>query len=156
MYNPFLTEETFLVATKCCLLKDDTILIVGENRPWKDIWWELPGWKISKADKILSPIESLSRELQEELGSDFWILYWNPRLFMVHKAYEDTTFSDKKVPFIFLCYLYELTDRDISLALSHEHKSFRWIQKNEISTIKGWRGWFDLIVLNAFLYASKN
>ena len=78
--------------------KDGKILIVGETRPGKALWWELPGGKISKADQNLLPIESLARELQEELGDDFWILSWNPELFMVYKSYEDTTFSDKKVP----------------------------------------------------------
>lgn len=71
MYNPFLSEETFFVATKCCLIKDGKILIVGETRPGKALWWELPGGKISKADQNLLPIESLARELQEELGDDF-------------------------------------------------------------------------------------
>ncbi len=67
MYDPFLTEETFFVATKCCLSKNGKILILSENRPGKPLWWELPGGKISKADYNLSPIESLARELREEL-----------------------------------------------------------------------------------------
>jgi 8-oxo-dGTP pyrophosphatase MutT (NUDIX family) len=67
MYDPFLTEETFFVATKCCLFNNGKILILSENRPGKPVWWELPGGKISKADHTLSPIESLARELREEL-----------------------------------------------------------------------------------------
>lgn len=156
MYNPFLTEETFFVATKCCLVKDGHILIVWENRPGKDMWWELPGWKISKADSHISPIESLSRELKEELWSDYGILEWNPELFMVHKSYEDTTFSSEKVPFIFLCYLYELAEGNTPIFLSHEHTEFRWIKESDVNSLSWWRAWFDTIVLNAFKYASRN
>ncbi len=154
MYDPFLSEETFFVATKCCLMQDGKILIVWENRPGKPLWWELPGGKISKADHDILPIESLARELQEELGDDFWILSWDPELFMVYKAYEDTTFSDKKVPFIFLCYLYEVSG-ELNIELSHEHTEFRWISLDQIQQIDGWRKWFDDIVRNVFSYVSK-
>lgn len=154
MYNPYLTEETFFVATKCCLIKDGKILIIAEDRPGKPIWWELPGWKISKNDQNLLPIESLARELEEEIGSNFWILSWNPQLFMVHKSYEDTTFSDKKVPFIFLCYVYKVS-RELSIELSHEHTEFRWILPDQIQQIDWWRNGFDNIVRNAFSYVSK-
>lgn len=152
MYNPFLTEESFLVATKCCLFRDGKMLILWEHRPGKLLWWELPGGKISKADHDLLPIESLARELKEELWSDYDIIPSDPQLFMVYKSYENTTFSDKKVPFIFLCYLHEISG-DFSLNLSHEHTEFRWITENEISSIEWWRWWFDSIVKNAFLYA---
>ena len=57
---------------------------------------------------------------------------------MVYKSYEDTTFLDKKAPFIFLCYLHEISD-DFSLILSHEHAEFRWISQNDIPTIEDWR-----------------
>lgn len=151
MYNPYLTEETFFVATKCCLVKDGKILIVAEDRPGKAMWWELPGWKISKNDQNLLPIESLARELDEEIGSNFWILSWNPQLFMAHKSYEDTTFSDKKVPFIFLCYVYEISTNE-NILLSNEHADYKWIEEKDIIHIEWWRWWFDIIVKNAFTY----
>lgn len=155
MYDPFLTEETFFVATKCCLVKDGQILIVRENRPGKSPWWELPGWKISKSDRDILPIESLARELREELGHDYWILSWNPVLFMVHKSYEEVTFSNKKIPFMFLCYVYEIC-AESSIELSREHSEFRWINLEEIQTIEWWRQDFDTIVHHAFTYVSKN
>ncbi len=154
MYNPYLTEESFLVATKCCLKKDDKILIVWENRHGKPLWWELPGGKISKADQDLSPIESLARELWEELGNDFGILEGDGELFMAYKSYEDTTFSDSKVPFIFLCYVYEIP-QEHTIILSHEHTEFQWISLDEIEKIEGWRNGFDTIVRNAFLFKNS-
>lgn len=74
---------------------------------------------------------------------------------MVHKSYEDTTFSDKKVPFIFLCYVYEVSG-ELNIELSHEHSEFRWISPDQIQQISGWRSGFDDIVRNAFSYVSKN
>lgn len=108
MYNPYLTEESFLVATKCCLKKDDKILIVWENRHGKPLWWELPGGKISKADQDLSPIESLARELWEELREWFWDSRRRWRTFYGIQILWRYDFSDSKVPFIFLCYVYEV------------------------------------------------
>lgn len=154
MYNPYFTEETFFVATKCCIIKNWKILILSENRLNKPLWWELPGGKISKSDYDLLPTESLVRELKEELWDNCNILPSELSLFMVYKSYEDTTFSDKKVPFIFLCYLYRIST-EVSIELSHEHTELRWISESEIESIPDWRWGFDEIVSNAFLYASK-
>lgn len=74
---------------------------------------------------------------------------------MVYKSYEDTTFSDKKVPFIFLCYVYGVSG-ELNIELSHEHSEFRWISPDQIQQISGWRSGFDDIVRNAFSYVSKN
>ena len=49
-YNPYLTEETFFVATKICFKYGDMILVLEENIPNRPIWTELPGGKISKDD----------------------------------------------------------------------------------------------------------
>lgn len=74
---------------------------------------------------------------------------------MVHKSYEDTTFSDKKVPFIFLCYVYKISG-ELDIELSHEHTEYRWILPDQIQEINDWRDGFDYIVHNAFSYVSKN
>ena len=57
---------------------------------------------------------------------------------MVHKSYEDTTFSDQKVPFIFLCYIYEISTLE-NIVLSHEHAECNWIGEDQISSIINWR-----------------
>ena len=59
-------EERFLVATKCCILVQGKILILGE-KVRDTIHWELPGGKISKKDKEKEIISSLEREVLEEL-----------------------------------------------------------------------------------------
>lgn len=153
MYNPYLTEENFFVATKVCLKFQDKILVLEEDRPWRSLWMELPGWKISKNDRDLDLFECLNREVREELGLDIPFNDSNTRLFTAYKKYENVTFSDVPVPFIFLCYIHEL-DTLPEFILSHEHASARWIWEEEIQGISHWRQWFDEIVRKAFLYNS--
>ena len=149
-YNPYLTEETFFVATKICFKHKDMILVLEENIPSRPLWTELPGGKISKDDKDLDILWSLRREVLEELGLDIDLNNTNTHLFMVHKKYEQTTFSDVPIPFIFLCYAYYL-DAIPDILLSHEHADFRWIRQDDIKNITTWREWFDTIVERAFL-----
>ncbi|MDD2694276.1 MAG: NUDIX hydrolase [Candidatus Gracilibacteria bacterium] len=148
-YNPYLTEETFFVATKVCLKYQDKILVLEEDRPGKALWMELPGGKISKNDRELNPFQCLNREVREELGFEIDFDETNTKLFMAYKNYEDVTFSDVPVPFVFLCYIYEC-DMMPQITLSHEHTSFRWITENEIGNIHHWRQGFDKIVKKAF------
>jgi len=151
MYNPYLTDETFFVATKACLVHNDKLLVIEESRPWKPPWMELPGWKISKDDKNMSILQSLAREISEELWLDIDFTESNAKLFLVHKKYEDVTFSDDPVPFIFLCYIYEIGQIP-EIKLSHEHVSARWISLWEIDTINHWRPGFDTIVRKALTF----
>jgi len=93
--------------------------------------------------------QSLNREVSEELGLDIDFNDSNTKLFMAYKKYEDVTFSETPVPFVFLCYLYECRDLP-DIILSHEHTSSRWIHEDEIDKIDHWRSGFDTIVHNAF------
>lgn len=153
-YNPYLTEEIFFVAVKCCLRYEDTILVVSEDRPGKPLWRELPGGKISKDDRDISPLLSLARELEEELWLTLTLTEENTRLFSGEKSYEDTTFSPLPVPFVFLCYVHDLQEKP-EIVLSHEHTSYEWIYESEISHFSDWRKWFDTIVRKAFQIPSK-
>ena len=150
-YNPYLTEENFFVATKVCLVHNSKILVIEESRPWKSLWMELPGWKISKNDKDKSLLQSLNREVFEELWVDIDFTESNTRLFTAYKKYEDVTFSDVPVPFIFLCYMYEFDDMP-EILLSHEHVSARWISLEDLVKIHHWRPGFDTIVKKAFIF----
>lgn len=148
-YNPYLTDENFFVATKVCLVYENKILVIEESRPWKPLWMDLPGWKISKDDRNIAPLQTLSREVWEELGLDIDFNESNSRFLTVFKKYEDVTFSDVPVPFIFLCYTHQL-DELPDISLSHEHVSARWISASDMHTIHNWRPWFDTIVNKAF------
>lgn len=148
-YNPYLTEENFFVATKVCLVHDNKILVIEDSRPWKPLWMELPGWKISKNDRDISLLQSLHREVEEELGIDVTFTESNTELFTAHKKYEDVTFSDIPVPFIFLCYIYQFEEPP-EILLSHEHVSARWIWLADLENITHWRPGFDAIVRKAF------
>jgi 8-oxo-dGTP pyrophosphatase MutT (NUDIX family) len=150
-YNPYLTEENFFVATKVCLRYRDTILVIEEKRPWKPLWMELPGGKISKNDKDRDIFACLHREVSEELSIDIRFDESRTHLYMAHKSYEHVTFSDVPVPFIFLCYIHEC-DTLPDIRLSHEHASARWITEGEVSQISHWRPGFDEIVQSAFHY----
>jgi 8-oxo-dGTP pyrophosphatase MutT (NUDIX family) len=148
-YNPYLTEESFFVATKVCLKFADSILVIEENIPWKPLWMELPGWKISKKDKDTDLFWSLNREVFEELWSNIDFNESNTKLFMAYKKYEPVVFSETPVPFVFLCYIHELHEK-LDIVLSHEHASMQWITKEQIHTIAHWRWGFDKIVEQAF------
>ncbi len=152
-YNPYLTEETFFVATKCCLRYHEEILVVSEIRPSKPLWRELPGGKISKNDRGISLLDSLSREIQEELWLDLILDPSNTRLFHVEKSFEDTTFAPDPVPFIFLCYIIDLDEKP-DINLSHEHASYEWLHESQIDQYSDWRKWFDMILKKAFSFPS--
>lgn len=81
---------------------------------------------------------SLRREVAEELHIDLDFNESNTRLLMALKNYEDVIFSDSTVPFIFLCYVYEISDKP-DIILSHEHSSYRWIEEYEIDEFSHWR-----------------
>jgi 8-oxo-dGTP pyrophosphatase MutT (NUDIX family) len=148
-YNPYLTEENFFVATKVCLVHKNKILVIEESRPWKPLWMELPGWKISKNDRDMNLLQSLNREVYEELGLDIDFNLSNTELFTAYKKYEDVTFSDVPVPFIFLCYIYQFKELP-DILLSHEHVSARWIWLVDLDDIHHWRPGFDTIIRKAF------
>lgn len=149
MYNPYLTEENFFVAPKCCFFYQSKLLVLSESRPGKPLWREFPWGKISKADKDILPLKSLEREVWEELG---WILDMderNTKLFHVMKSYEMTTFSQDPVPFLFLCYFHILTEVP-EIQLSHEHSEVHWITLDQIEFVENWRNGFDTIAKKAF------
>lgn len=155
MYNPYQTEENFFVATKCCFFFEGKLLVVSENRPWKPLWREFPGGKISKADASISLLESLRREVQEELSWDILLNEENTELFMVVKSYEATTFSTEPVPFLFLCYFHTLENIP-EIQLSHEHSEVLWIEECEIESLPSWRWKFDTIAKKAFQTYNQN
>ncbi|NRH20718.1 NUDIX hydrolase [Candidatus Gracilibacteria bacterium] len=140
-------EERFLVATKCCILVQGKILILGE-KVQDTIHWELPGGKISKQDKEKEIISSLEREVLEELGLNL-SPQDTPKIFHIQKSYEKAFHSDDILPFIFICYLIEL-DYFPEISLSDEHTIHRWITPSEIDNISPWRTQFDTIVKKAF------
>lgn len=76
--------------------------------------------------------------MHEELGLEIDFNDSNTKLFMAYKNYEDVTFSDVPVPFIFLCHIYEF-DNLPEISLSHEHTSFYWISEEDIENIHHWR-----------------
>ena len=137
-YNPYLTEETFFVATKVCLKHDNKILVLEECIPNRPLWTELPGGKMSKDDKDLDILGSLRREVMEELGIDIEFTESNTKLFHVWKKYEDVSFSPEPAPFVFLCFMHEL-ERIPDILLSHEHADFRWITAETVDDITTWR-----------------
>lgn len=143
------SEESFFVATKLCLKCKDQILTLFESYPWLPLWRDLPGGKISKADKEEGILFTLSREIWEELGIKIEFTAENTQLFWIEKRYEMTTKGEVR-PFIFLCYLYEI-DEFPQIRLE-EHSSFEWIDKKQIDTYSDWRKWFDDIVRKAFYF----
>lgn len=143
------TEENFYVATKLCLFHKGKVLTLFEKYPGLPLWRDLPGGKISKADKDHDIFFTLSREIQEELWLEIKFDEKNTELFLVDKKYEHTTKGEVR-PFIFLCYRYEI-DIDPKIILT-EHSSSEWITEDEIGTLSDWRPGFDFIVKKAFTH----
>lgn len=143
-------EERFLVATKCCLYHEWKILILGETKSNDGVWWEIPGGKISKDETGATPVQSLARELREEIGADFWAEI-DAKLFTVEKRYEKAFYADAILPFLFLFYILEVKSMP-TITLSHEHQEYRWIAEDDVESITWWRWWFDEVVKKAFQY----
>jgi 8-oxo-dGTP pyrophosphatase MutT (NUDIX family) len=91
--------EKLFVAAKAAILKDNMILLLGEERNGK-VSFDFPGGRVDPGE---SPAEGLKRELLEEIGietkevSDLPIAIWQ---------------EERKDPFIFLLYQVELTSAE--------------------------------------------
>ena len=77
-------KETFFVAVKVFLKKDEKLLILKDN--FGD--WDLPGGRIKK-DEFDTPLEQIiDRKLTEELGDNIQYDIGNPIVFMRHQRTE--------------------------------------------------------------------
>lgn len=149
MENILLKDETFFVATKLCLRSHDEILVITETVPNFPLRRDIPGGRVSKSDKDSWLLNTLSREIYEELGINIAFDEMNTTLFYVEKRYERVTFQDDLFPFLFLCYVHDLDDKP-EIILSEEHTSYAWIQEEQIDTFSDWRPGFDTIVRKVF------
>jgi 8-oxo-dGTP pyrophosphatase MutT (NUDIX family) len=130
--------EKFVVSLGAIIIRDNKCLILEFSKYLK--MWGLPGGRIDKGEFVA--VESLKRELQEELGfSDFKILgvadydiSWNP---------EDHA----------KCNIVLLIENDSDeIRISPEHVKFRWISEDEINNYQFRWDNMERIIKNGFKY----
>ena len=127
------------VGQKALIEKDEKVLVLTCPNGWLDF----PGGKIQDGEAndgdVLSLMRSLQREVREEtgfeieVGNPFAVWYWEfPE---GHKRHGEKTYL-----VIFKC-------KDVSgeLALSDEHRTFKWVDKNNYEAMDNGVSHFEIL-----------
>lgn len=85
--------------------------------------WDIPGGRINPDEPLL---DALKREITEEIGFD---ISSTPELL----AAQDIFVASKKLHVVRLTYT--VHDNPTAIHLSDEHISYKWIDKNSLSTL---------------------
>lgn len=119
-------KDTYFVAVKVFLEKDDQLLILKDN--FGD--WDLPGGRIKK-DEFTTPLEQIvKRKMMEEVGDNVKYTITIPTIFMRHERQEAVPGSP--IVHIFgLGYRGKLESGEIQL--SPRHVEMKWV---DIGTFK--------------------
>jgi 8-oxo-dGTP diphosphatase len=114
--------KLFYIGIKGLIVKDNKVLVLRHN---ETDYWDIPGGRISEGEEIS---ETLQRELSEELPSikniivnDLLYVYRLPR-----------NLSDGNG---LILLMYKVTAQLDSVELSHEHRDFRWVSKEEVELL---------------------
>lgn len=109
------------VTMKGILCKDGKILFVKDRKGGK---WELPGGKVNFGEH---PIESLRRELEEELKlTDVTIGRY------VHVWDFTSTVQESEYQFIVM--VYECISPSVNINLSDEHIDYQWLNVSQLTS----------------------
>ncbi len=115
-------DQNFCVGLKAFIGNEKRLLILEDQ----DGQWELPGGKIQIKEEVS---EALDREIKEELGEEVRIKKGPVFYVWIRQPDLNRDF------FLFLTG-FDCTWAGGEIAISPEHKSFRWITKEEIDSIE--------------------
>lgn len=119
-------EQLFFVGVKAIIQNQDgdVLVLLADTSTFQDNtqpYWDIPGGRIEHGD---SEIETLQKELQEEIGNkatQYYLL--------------DTVFSQHQIPYgggnkagLLLRVWGVVLDDDAEIVISDEHTEFRWVQ----------------------------
>jgi ADP-ribose pyrophosphatase YjhB (NUDIX family) len=112
----------FQVAAKAIVKKGDEILLLFTN----DGYFDFPGGRMDESEVELSLHEVLSRELAEELGTNFKFEIKNIAFVAKRKYHKQNKMSR------IIAVFFEVNFLDGEIVLSDEHLSSKWISPEEI------------------------
>lgn len=138
-----MSEHGFFQITQKAFIRKGNLLLIMKDK--KSGEGDLPGGRMNQKEFFENWIDSLKRELQEELGDDIQLKIF-PEVVLVHKHMVNLG----KHPCIILGYDCEYISGDIKI--SDEHDYFKWV---DISTFQA-EGFFSEYMLEAMQkYLSK-
>jgi ADP-ribose pyrophosphatase YjhB (NUDIX family) len=111
-----MSEDTFYVSNKACVLNDDKVLLLKTHEEE----WELPGGHLEHGEGITS---SLARELREETGCDV------ENLSLVTASTNSDAFPDDDYVTLFW-----RGSCDGRVTISDEHTDHAWVSRHRLSS----------------------
>ena len=107
----------FQISQKLFLIKENKVLILKDK---KSKLGDLPGGRMNQNEFFEDWVDSLKREIKEELGKQFqYYVYRKP--FLVHKH----MVQQENTPCVIIAYLGNYIGGDIHI--SDEHEFFEWV-----------------------------
>jgi 8-oxo-dGTP pyrophosphatase MutT (NUDIX family) len=127
------------ITIKAIIFKNDSFLLVQDHKDK----WEMPGGKVDFGE---SPEDTITRELNEELGVDNVV---------VDNIVKSWTFSVQHEgdDYQFIVIVYSVDIGDSEVRHSDEHKKYEWVPKDKINSLNMRDGYKDSI--NEFLAKNK-
>ncbi len=113
-------KDTYFVAVKVFLRKDDELLILKDSFGY----WDLPGGRM-KTDEFETPLEDIiKRKMSEELGDNIKYQIGKPLVFMRHQR-EEQVEGNPTVRIFAIGY--EGTFESGEIRLSARHTEMKWV-----------------------------
>lgn len=121
-----MNEDCFQLAMKALIQRvDGKMLLLKKNKNSDLDLWDLPGGRIQKGEEV---VDALRREVLEETGlHDLGEI--KPLMMLLTSI--RIPVGDPDVGLIFSVYTCPLTQNDVSIQLSSEHKSYVWVMPEE-------------------------
>lgn len=116
-----MSEHGFFQITQKAFIRKGNLLLIMKDK--KSGEGDLPGGRMNQKEFFEDWLESLNRELQEELGNNIQINI-NPEVILIHKHMVNLG----KYPCIILGYDCEYVSGEIQI--SEEHDFFQWVDMN--------------------------
>jgi len=132
-------DALFCVGQKAFIEKDGKVLVLFDPKEGLDF----PGGKIQEGEAkdgdASSLIVPLQREVREETGLEIEV--FNPFAVWYHEFTKESRNYGKVV------YLVAFKAKYVSgdVTLSHEHNNFRWVDKDDYSSVNDGSGYFDVL-----------